>query len=56
MSSPEDADIQIAIVEIKSSISKKLLGVTTGNKLKLGKNVENICQRASRKLNDLRIT
>ena len=53
MSSPDDADIQIANVAIKSSTSKKLLGVTTDNKLKLGKHVENICQRANRKLNAL---
>ena len=53
MSSPEDADIQIANVAIKSSTSKKLLRVTTDNKLKLDKHVENICQRANRKLNAL---
>ena len=53
MSSHEDANIQIANVTIKSSTSKKLLGVTTENKLKFDKHVENICQKASRKLNDL---
>ena len=47
LSSAEDADIQIANVAIKSSTYKKLLGVTTDNKLKLDKHVENICQRAS---------
>ena len=35
LSSAEDADIQIANVAIKSSTYKKLLGVTTDNKLKL---------------------
>ena len=40
-------DIQIANVAIKNSTYKKLLGVTTDNKLKLDKHVENICQRAS---------
>ena len=53
MSSHEDANIQIANVTIKSSTSKKLLGVTIENKLKFDKHVENICQKASRKLNDL---
>ena len=43
----------IADVANKSSTSKKLLGVTTYNKLKLDKHLENICQRASRKLNNL---
>ena len=53
MSSHEDTNIQIANVTIKSSTSKKLLGVTIENKLKFDKHVENICQKASRKLNDL---
>ena len=35
----------------ESSTSKKLLGVTIDNKLKFDKHVENICQKASRKLN-----
>ena len=49
LSSHEDANIQIANVTIKSSTSKKLLGVTIDNKLKSEKHVENICQKASRK-------
>ena len=53
LSSHEDANTQIANVTIKSSTSKKLLGVTIENKLKFDKHVENICQKASRKLNDL---
>ena len=51
LSSREDVNIQIANVTIKSSTSKKLLGVTIDNKLKFDKHVENICQKASRKLN-----
>ena len=50
-SSHEDVNIKIANVTIKSSTSKKLLGVTIDNKLKFDKHVENICQKASRKLN-----
>ena len=53
MSSHEDANIQIANVTIKSYISKKLLGVTIDSKLKFDKHVENICRKASRKLNAL---
>ena len=43
MSSREDVNIQIANVTIKSSTSKKLLGVTIDNKLKFDKHLENIC-------------
>ena len=53
LSSREDTNIQIANVTIKSSTSKKLLGVTVDNKLKFDKHVENVCQKASRKLNAL---
>ena len=51
LSSDEDVNIQIANVTIKTSTSKKLLGVTVDNKLKFDKHFENICQKASRKLN-----
>ena len=53
LSSHENANIQIANATIQSSTSKKLLGVTIGNKLKFDKHVENICQKLSRKLNVL---
>ena len=53
MSSREDVNIQIANVTIKSSTSKKLLGVTIDNKLIFDKHVDNICKKASRKLNTL---
>ena len=52
-SSHEDVNIKIANVTIKSSTSKKLLGVTIGNKLMFDKYVDNICKKASRKLNTL---
>ena len=48
-----DANIQIAKVSIKSSSSKKLLGVTIDNKLTFDSHVEGICQKGSRKLNAL---
>ena len=47
----EQANIQIANMTIESSASKNLLGVTTDNKLKFDEHIENICQKASRKLN-----
>ena len=53
LSAHEGANIQIANVTIKSSTSKKLLGVTIDNKLKFNKHVENNFQKASRKLNAL---
>ena len=53
LSSHQNANIQIANATIQSSTSKKLLGVTIGNKLKFDKHVENICQKLSRKLNVL---
>ena len=53
LSSHEDANIQIANVAIKRSTSKNLLGVAVYNKLKIDKHVENIFQKASRKLNAL---
>ena len=53
LSSNEDANIQITNATVKSSTSKKLLGVTIDSKLKFDKHFENICQKASRKLNAL---
>ena len=53
LSSYEDVNVQIANVTIKGSTSKKLLGVTIDKKLKFDKHVENICQKASRKLSAL---
>ena len=53
LSTQEEANIQIANVTIKCSKSKKLLEIVLDNKLKFDKHVENICQRASKKLNAL---
>ena len=45
--------IQIANTKIKCSQSEKNSGIILDNKLKFDKHVENICQKASRKLNAL---
>ena len=51
LSIQEEANIQIADRTIKYSKSKILLGIVLDNKLKFDKHVENICQKASKKLN-----
>ena len=53
LSTQEEAIIQIANTTIKCSKSKKLLGIVLDNKLKFEKHVENICQKANKKLNAL---
>ena len=53
LSIQEEANIQIADRAIKYSKSKILLGIVLDNKLKFDKHVENICQKASKKLNAL---
>ena len=53
LNTQEEANIQIANTTIKCSKSKKLLGIILDNKLKFDKNIENIYQKASRKLNAL---
>ena len=53
LSTQEEANIQIANTTIKCSKSKKLLGIVPDNKHKSNKHVENICQKASKKLNAL---
>ena len=53
LSTQEEANIQIDNTTIKCSKSKKLLGIVLDNKLKFDKHVENICQKASKKLNAL---
>ena len=49
----EDANIQISYTTINCSRSQKLLGIVFDNKLKFDKHIENICQKANRKLNAL---
>ena len=53
LSTQEDANIQIENSIINCSRSQKLLGVVLDNKLKFDKHIENICQKANRKLNAL---
>ena len=53
LSTQEEANIQIDNMTIKCSKSKKLLGIVLDNKLKFDKDVENICQKASKRLNAL---
>ena len=53
LSIQEEANIQIADRTIKYSKSKILLGIVLDNKLKFDKHVENIRQKASKKLNAL---
>ena len=53
LSIQEEASIQIASTTIKCSQSGKTLGITLDNQLKFDKHIENICQKASRKLNAL---
>ena len=53
LSTQEEANIQIANTTIKCSQSEKILGIILDNQLKFDKHVENICQKASKKLNAL---
>ena len=53
LSTQEEAKIQIANTTIKCSQSEKFLGIILDNQLKFDKHVENIYQKASRKLNAL---
>ena len=53
LSTQEEENIQIANTTIKCSKSKKLLRIVLDNKLKFDKHVDNICQKASKKLNAL---
>ena len=48
-----EAIIQIANTTIKCSQSENILGIILDNQLKFDKHFENICQKASRKLNAL---
>ena len=53
LSAQNDANIQISNTTINCSKSQKLLGLVFDNKLKFDKHIENICQKANRKLNAL---
>ena len=51
LSTQEDANIQVANTTTNSSRSQKLLGIVFDSKLKFGKHIENIYQKANKKLN-----
>ena len=53
LSTQEDANIQISNTTINYWRSQTLLGIVFDNKLKFDKSIENICQKANRKLNAL---
>ena len=53
LSTQEEANIEIANATIKCSQSGQILGIILDDKLKIDKYFENICQKASRKLNAL---
>ena len=53
LSTQEEANIQIVNTTIQCSQSEKFLGIILDNQLKFDKLIENICQKASRKLNAL---
>ena len=53
VSTTDAFSFEISETVIRNSISKKLLGVTSGSKLKFEEHIITICQRANRKLNAL---
>ena len=53
LSTQEDANIQISNTTINCLRSQKLLGIVFDYKLNFDKHIENICQKANRKLNAL---
>ena len=53
LSTQEDANIQMSNTTRNCSRSQKLLGIVFDNKLKFDKHIENISQKAKRKLNAL---
>ena len=53
LSLQQDANTQISNTTINCSRLQKLLGIVFENKLKFVKHIENICQKANRKLTAL---
>ena len=53
LSTQEESNIQISNTTTNCSRSQKLLGIVFDNKLKFDKHIEDICQKANRKLNAL---
>ena len=53
LSTQGEADMQIRNVTIKSTSPKKTLRIDIDNKLRFERHIENICKKATRKLNAL---
>ena len=53
LTSKDETSIKIDITDIRSSSSKKLLGVLTDNKLTFNKHVSRLCKKESNKLHAL---
>ena len=53
LSSQEPNTLKIGDLHINNSLSEKLLGITFDYKLKFNKHIEDICQKASQKINAL---
>ena len=53
LNSQEHNTLKIGDLHINNSLSEKLLGITFDYKLKFNKHIEDICQKASQKINAL---
>ena len=53
LNSQEPITLKIGDLHINNSLSEKLLGITFDYKLKFNKHIEDICQKASQKINAL---
>ena len=53
LNSLEPNTLKIGDLRLNNSLSEKILGITFDCKLKFNKNIEDICQKASQKLNAL---
>ena len=53
LNSQEPNTLKIGDLHINNSLSEKLLGITFDYKLKFNKHIEDICQKASQKINAL---
>ena len=53
LNSQEPNTLKIGDLHINNFLNEKLLGITFGCKLKFNKHIEDICQKASQKLNAL---
>ena len=53
LNSQEPNTLKVGDLHINNSVSEKLLGISFDCKLKFNKHIEDICQKASQKLNAL---